>query len=174
VALNLEKKKDIVSELNKVVADSLSIVAADYSGLTSVEMANFRAKARESGVALKIVRNTLAKRAFSGTKYECLSDTLIGPIILAFANEDPGATARLVRDFSKEHDNLVVKSLSLGDTALESSSLDAVANLPTRDEAIAKLMSVMQAPIAKFVSTLAEPHAKLVRTLAAVKDSKEA
>lgn len=173
MTLKLDDKKAIVAEIADVANQALSVVAADYRGLTSAQMTDLRAKARETGVNLKIVRNTLARRAFTGTAYECLNDSLVGPVILAFANEDPGATARLMRDFGKEHDQLNVKSLSLGGTALEPQQLEAVANLPTRDQALAQLLSVMQAPIAKFVRTLAEPHAKLVRTLAAVRDKKE-
>lgn len=173
MTLKLDDKKAIVAEVADVANQALSVVAADYRGLTSAEMTDLRAKARETGVHLKIVRNTLARLAFTGTPYECLNDSLVGPVILAFADEDPGATARLMRDFGKEHDQLNVKSLSLGGKALDAQQLEAVANLPTRDQALAQLLSVMQAPIAKFVRTLAEPHAKLVRTLAAVRDKKQ-
>ena len=131
------------------------------------------AKARETGVYLKVVRNTLAKRAVAGTEYECLTDALVGPTVLAFSQEDPGAAARLIKDFAKDHDALEVKALAIGGVAYDAKDIDILAKLPTRDEAIAQLMSVMQAPVAKFVRTLNEVPGKFVRTMAAVKDKKQ-
>lgn len=171
--LNLKQKQAIVSEVNTVAKSALSVVVADYRGLTSAQMTDLRAKARQSGVSLRVVRNTLAKRAVEGTDFECVKEVLTGPMLLGFASEEPGATARLLRDFAKENDKLQVKALSLGGTLIDGSQVDVVANLPNKEEAIAKLMSVMQAPIAKFVRTLAAPHTKLVRTLVAVKDQKQ-
>lgn len=173
MALGLKQKTAIVAEVEAVASKALSVVAADYRGLTSAQMTELRAKARETGVQLKVVRNTLAKRAFESTNYACLNDVLVGPVLLAFAEEEPGATARLLRDFAKANEALEVKALSLGQGLIEKSQLEVVASLPTRDEAIAKLMSVMQAPIVKFARTLAEPKAKLVRTLMAVRDKKQ-
>jgi large subunit ribosomal protein L10 len=121
-----------------------------------------------------VVPNTLARRAFAGTNYECLNETLIGPTLLAFTDNEPSAAARLLRDFAKGDDKLVVKSLSLGKGLIDKSQLNAVASLPTKDEAIARLAMVIQAPITKFVRTLAEPHSKLVRVFAAVRDKKRA
>jgi len=137
------------------------------------EMTALRVKARETGVYLKVVRNTLAKRAVEGTEYECLSDSLVGPTILAFSQADPGAAARLIKDFAKDHDALEVKALAVGGVAYEAKDIDVLAKLPTRDEALAQLMSVMQAPVAKFVRTLNEVPGKFVRTVAAVKDKKQ-
>jgi len=125
-------------------------------------------------VQIRVVKNSLARRAFDETGFACMNDTLVGPMILGFSQEDPGGAARIMKAFSKEHDKLIVRSLSLGDTVLDASQLDKVASLPTRDQAISMLMSVMKAPVEKFVRTLAEPHAKLVRTVAAVRDAKEA
>lgn len=173
MALRLEQKKQIVAEISDVANQALSVVAADYRGLTSPEMTELRAQARKAGVTLKIVRNTLARRAFADTPYEGMVDQFVGPTLLAFAAEEPGATARLIRDFAKEHDRLEVKVLSLGGQVYDKSQLDAVACLPTRDEALAKLLSVMQAPIVKFVRTIREPHAKLVRVMTAVRDKKQ-
>jgi len=136
-------------------------------------MTNLRLKARETGVYLKVVRNTLAKRAVAGTEYECLTDALVGPTVLAFSQEDPGAAARLIKDFAKDHDALEVKALAIGGVAYDAKDIDILAKLPTRDEAIAQLMSVMQAPVAKFVRTLNEVPGKFVRTMAAVKDKKQ-
>jgi large subunit ribosomal protein L10 len=173
VPLNLEDKRAIVVSVNAAASEALSAVVADYRGLSVAEMTNLRLKARETGVYLKVVRNTLAKRAVAGTDYECLTDALVGPTVLAFSQEDPGAAARLIKDFAKDHDALEVKALAIGGVAYDAKDIDILAKLPTRDEAIAQLMSVMQAPVAKFVRTLNEVPGKFVRTMAAVKDKKQ-
>jgi large subunit ribosomal protein L10 len=173
VPLNLEDKRAIVVSVNAAASEALSAVVADYRGLSVAEMTNLRLKARETGVYLKVVRNTLAKRAVAGTDYECLTDALVGPTVLAFSQEDPGAAARLIKDFAKDHDALEVKALAIGGVAYDAKDIDVLAKLPTRDEAIAQLMSVMQAPVAKFVRTLNEVPGKFVRTMAAVKDQKQ-
>lgn len=172
--LKLNDKKEIVAEVAEVASSAVSVVAAEYRGLTAAEMTQLRASARkaQANVDLRIVRNTLARIAFTGTEYECLNDSLTGPILLAFSSDEPGAAARLMRDFAKDHDKLNVKAISLGGQLYDKSHLDAVAKLPTKSEAIARLMSVMQAPITKLVRTMAEPQAKLVRLLAAVRDTK--
>ena len=172
--LNLEDKQAIVASVNAVASEALSAVIADYRGLGVSEMTDLRKQARDSGVYLRVVRNTLARRAVEGTEYECLQDSLVGPTVLAFSQEDPGAAARLIKGFAKEHDALEVKALSVGGKLYDASDIDVLAKLPTRDEALSMLMSVMQAPIAKFVRTLNEVPGKLVRTVAAVKDQKEA
>jgi len=174
VALNLEQKKAVVAEVSEIASTALSVVAAEYRGLTVEELTELRIKSREAGVQIRVVKNSLARRAFDETGFACMNDTLVGPMILGFSQEDPGGAARIMKAFSKEHDKLIVRSLSLGDTVLDASQLDKVASLPTRDQAISMLMSVMKAPVEKFVRTLAEPHAKLVRTVAAVRDAKEA
>ncbi len=171
--LNLEDKRAIVVSVNAAASEALSAVVADYRGLSVAEMTNLRLKARETGVYLKVVRNTLAKRAVAGTDYECLTDALVGPSVLAFSQDDPGAAVRLIKDFAKDHDALEVKALAVGGVAYEAKDIDVLAKLPTRDEAIAQLMSVMQAPVAKFVRTLNEVPGKFVRTMAAVKDKKQ-
>jgi large subunit ribosomal protein L10 len=173
VPLNLEDKRAIVVSVNAAASEALSAVVADYRGLSVAEMTNLRLKARETGVYLKVVRNTLAKRAVAGTEYECLTDALVGPTVLAFSQDDPGAAARLIKDFAKDHDALEVKALAIGGVAYDAKDIDILAKLPTRDEAIAQLMSVMQAPVAKFVRTLNEVPGKFVRTMAAVKDKKQ-
>ncbi len=172
--LSFEKKQALVAEVSEVARQAHSAVAAEYRGLTVAEMNELRAKARESGVYLRVVKNNLAKRALEGTDFECMRDSLVGPLLLAFSQEDPGSAARVVKNFGKEHKLLEAKIVAVGGEALPGSELDRLASLPTRDEAIAQLMSVMKAPIEKFVRTLNEPHAKLVRTIAAVKDQKEA
>ncbi|WP_111658271.1 50S ribosomal protein L10 [Isoalcanivorax indicus] len=171
--LNLEDKRAIVASVNAVAAEALSAVIADYRGLTVSEMTELRQKARETGVYVRVVRNTLAKRAVEGTEYECLNDALVGPTILAFSQEDPGAAARLFKDFAKDHKLLEVKALAVGGVAYGAQDLDILAKLPTRDQALSTLLSVMQAPIAKFVRTANEVPSKAVRVIAAVKDQKQ-
>jgi len=172
--LNLENKREIVASVNEQAATALSAVVADYRGLTVGEVTELRAKARESGVYLKVVRNTLLRRAVEGTEFECLQDSFVGPTVLGLSLEDPGAAARLFKDFAKQHDKLEVRALAVGGQVYGPQDIDVLAKLPTRDEAISMLMSVMQAPVAKFVRTLNEVPGKLVRTVAAVKDSKAA
>ena len=173
MVLRLDDKKVIVAEVADVANRALSAVAAEYRGLTVGELTELRSKARAAGVYLRVVRNTLARRAIEGSSFSCMQEILVGPLLLAFSNEDPGAAARLVRDFAKDHDKLVVKALSVGGKLLSANDLDALANLPTREQALATLMSVMLAPVTQFVRTLAEPTAKFVRTVAAVRDQKE-
>ena len=152
MALRLEQKQQIVAEVNEVAASALSAVIADYRGLTVAEMTEMRVKARESGVYLRVVRNTLAKRAVEGTEYECLNDAFVGPTLLAFSQEDPGAAARLIKEYAKDFAELEVKALSIGGLLLSADQLDQVAKLPTLDQARSMLMSVMQAPVVKPVS----------------------
>ncbi len=173
MALNLEQKKTIVAEVAEIAASAYSAVAAEYNGLSSNQMNALRAKAREQGVYLRIVKNTLARRAVEGTSFECMQEGLVGPLVLAFSLEDPGAAARVLQDFVKGNEKLQVKVVSIGGKLLGPGDLDRLAKMPTKDQAIALLMGVMKAPVEKFVRTLAEPHAKLVRTVAAVRDAKE-
>jgi large subunit ribosomal protein L10 len=174
MALTYSKKKEVVAEVNAVANEALSAVGAEYRGLTVEQMTRLRVEAHKSGVFLKVVKNSLAKLALKGTDFECMNDSLVGPIILAFSMDDPGAAARIVKDFAKDNDKLVVKMLSVGGDLLPASDLSKLASLPTRDQAIAILMGVMKAPIEKFVRTLAEPTTKMVRTLDAVRAQKDA
>ena len=174
MALNLEQKKAVVAEVNEAAKTAHSAVAAEYRGLTVEEMTDLRVKAREGGVVLKVAKNTLVKRAVEGTEYECMTESLTGPLLYAFSMEDPGAAARLVKDYAKEHDHLVAKLVAVGGELYDASELERLSSLPTYDQAIAILMGVMKAPIEKFVRTINEPHTKLVRTLAAVRDAKQA
>lgn len=174
MALRLDDKKAMVAEVAAVAATAQSVVAAEYRGLTVTQMTDLRAKARKSGVYLRVVKNTLARKAIAGTAFECVGKSLKGPLILAFSKDDPGAAARLVKTFAKDNDKLKPTVLSLGGTSLTAKDLDKVASLPTKQQALSQLVGVIQAPISKFVRTLAEPHAKLVRTIAAVKDQKAA
>ena len=174
MALNIEQKKAVVADIAGIAAVAHSAVAAEYRGLTVEQMTDLRRKAREGGVFLRVAKNTLVRRAVEGTEFECMQDGLTGPLIFAFSQEDPGAAARLVKDFAKDHDRLVAKLIAIGGELLDSSDLDRLANLPTKDQALAILMGVMKAPIEKFVRTLAEPNTKMVRTFAAVRDAKQA
>ena len=174
MALSFEQKKAVVAEVAEAAQSAHSAVAAEYRGLTVEEMTDLRVQAREGGVVLKVAKNTLVRRAVEGTEFECLQDGLTGPLLFAFSMEDPGAAARLVKDYSKSHDSLIAKLVAVGGELYDSTELNRLANLPTRDQALAILLGVMKAPIEKFVRTLAEPHTKLVRTVAAVRDSKQA
>lgn len=172
MTLTLAAKKVVVEEVSQVASSAISAVVANYRGLTVNQMTELRAKARAAKVYLRVVPNNLTRRAFEETDFACLSDHLKGPLFVALSTEAPGDAARLLKDFSKGNDKLEVKALSLSGKVYDVSHLDFVASLPTRDEALAKLLYVMKAPVEKFVRTLAEPHAKLVRTVAAIKDTK--
>ena len=174
MALRFEDKQALVAEVHAVAATAQSVVAAEYRGLTVAKLTELRAKARNSGVYLRVVKNTLARRAVAGTQFECVGNSLKGPLVLAFSKDDPGAAARLVKAFAKDNDKLVTTLLSLGGSVLSAKELDKVANLPTRDQALSMLLGTLKAPITKFVATVAAPHTKLVRTIAAVKDKKQA
>ncbi len=167
MALKLEDKKALVKEVNAVAGDSVTAVAAEYRGLSVSEMTVLRKEARDAGVYLRVVKNTLARRAVEGTDFECMKDTLKGPILLAFAKDDPGAAARVIKNFAKEHDALQAVSLSVGGLLLPGSDLTKLAELPTLDQARAMLLGVMVAPMGTLVRTLAEPSAMLARTLSA-------
>jgi len=173
VVLKLEDKKTIVNEVTEVAKQAVSLVAAEYSGLTVAQLTGLRKSARESGVYMRVVRNTLARRALEGTQFACIQQELSGPLVLAFSKEHPGAAARIIKAFIKENEKLKVKALALDNQLLPREALDTLASLPTREEAIAQLMHVMKAPITKLVQTLAEPHAKLVRTIAAIRDARQ-
>ena len=174
MALNFEQKKAVVAEVADAANKALAAVAAEYRGLTVKEMTELRAQARQDGVFLKVAKNTLVRRAVEGTEYECMQDSLTGPLLFAFSMDDPGSAARLVKAYSKDHDKLITKLVAVGGELYDASELERLSSLPTYDQAIAMLMSVMKAPVEKFVRTLAEPHAKLVRTVAAVRDEKQA
>ena len=174
MALSFESKKTIVAEVSTVAAGALSAVAAEYRGMTVDQMTELRVNARKEGVYLRVAKNSLVKRAVEGTEFECMQDSLVGPLIMAFSQEDPGAAARLIKDFSKTNDKLIARVIAIGGEVLPIEQLEALSKLPTRDQAIAILMAVMKAPVEKFVRTLNEPHAKFVRTVAAVRDQKEA
>lgn len=174
MALSLEEKKQIVAEVAAVAANARSAVAAEYRGLTVEALTQLRARARTEGVYLRVVKNTLARRAVEGTAFECMQPGLAGPLVLAFSREEPGAAARLVQDFAKQHKQLKAQLVAVGGQLMDASALDRLASLPTREQALSQLLAVLQAPIVKLMRTLAAPHTKLVRTLIALKDRNEA
>ncbi|MFC0269025.1 50S ribosomal protein L10 [Kushneria aurantia] len=161
--LGLEDKKAIVAEVSETAGQALSVVVADSRGVNVAAMTALRKQARENNVQLRVVRNTLARRALQGTSWECLNETFVGPSLLAFSLDHPGAGARLFRDFAREQPKFEVKALAYEGEYIEAANIDRLASLPTRDEAIAKLMSVMKEASA----------GKLVRTLAALRDQKQ-
>ena len=172
--LKLEDKQAMVAEVGAVAAKAQSVVAAEYRGLTVSQMTELRSKARAQGVYMRVVKNTLARKALSGTAFEAIGPKLKGPLVLAFSRNDPGAAARVVKDFAKGNEKLIAMLISLGGAVLSGKDLDKVASLPTREQALAQLLGVMKAPIEKFVRTLAAPHTKLVRTIDAIRAQKAA
>jgi large subunit ribosomal protein L10 len=172
--LNFAQKEAVVAEVADVAQSAYSAIGAEYRGLTVAQMTEFRTKARAAGVYVRVVKNTLARRALADTEFACMSDALTGPLVLAFGQEDPGSVARVAKDFAKEHDKFQVRMIALSGQLLEPSELDKVAKMPTYDEAISMLMGTMKAPIQKLTTTLNEVPGKLVRTVAAVRDAKEA
>ena len=174
MALNLEDKKALVAEVAEVAAKAQSVVAAEYRGLTVGQMTELRAKARKQGVYMRVVKNTLARKALAGTSFETVGPKLKGPLVLAFSKDDPGAAARVVKDFAKANEKLVATLVSLGGQVLPGGDLDKVASLPTREQALSLLLGVLKAPVQKLAGTLAAPAAKLARTVAAVRDQKQA
>ncbi|GAB6048845.1 50S ribosomal protein L10 [Methyloparacoccus murrellii] len=174
MALRLDDKIAVVEEVSAIAAKAHSAVAAEYRGLTVGQLTDLRRNARASGVYLRVVKNTLARRAVEGTEFQCMQEGLVGPLILAFSLEDPGAAGRLIADFIKTNDKLVVRLVAVGGKQYGPTGLERLSKLPTKDQAIAILMGTMKAPVEKFVRTLAEPHAKLVRTIAAIRDQKQA
>src|SRR5687767_14126124 len=172
--LNLEDKKVLVAEVTEVAKTALSVVAAEYHGLTVTQMTDLRAKARAQGVYMRVVKNTLARKALAGTAFETVGPKLKGPLVLAFSKDDPGAAARVVKAFAKDNEKLVATLVSIGGQVLSAKDLDKVASLPTRMQALSQLLGVLKAPIQKFVGTLAAPNQKLVWTFVAVRDAKQA
>ena len=166
MALRLEDKQALVEEVNAIAASALSAIAAEYRGMSVAQITELRAKARSQGVYVRVVKNTLAKRAVEGTEFACLRETLKGPLILAFSREDPGAAARVFKDFAKGNDKLVTKAVAIGGALYGPADLDRLASLPTLDQARAILLGVLQAPATKLVRTLAEPPALVARVLA--------
>ena len=170
--LNLAQKQEIVEATNSQLANSTSVIVADFRGMTVSDMTRVRKQARDSGITLRVIRNNLVLRAAEGTPHECIKEVLTGPSIIAFSDADPGASARLLKKVQEEIGTIEIKGISLGGPLIAASELAAVAALPTKDEAIARLLSVMKAPLSKMAQVLQAVPSKLVRTLVAVKDQK--
>lgn len=173
MALNRNEKAVVIEEVSAEVAKAGSIVIAEYRGLTVEKITQLRKQARESGVYLRVLKNTLVRRAVQGTPYEGLSDRMVGPLMYGIS-EDPVAPAKLLADFAKANDQLVVKGGAMPNSVMDAAGVQALATMPSRDELLAKLLGTMQAPVATFVRTLNEVPTKFVRGLAAVRDKQEA
>jgi large subunit ribosomal protein L10 len=167
MSTSVEAKQAIVAEVAEVAATAQSAIAAEYRGLTVGEMTKLRVAARKSGVYVRVVKNTLARRAIQGTSFECMKGSLKGPLVLAFSREDPGAAARVFKGFAKDHEKLVTVALSIGGELYPASDIDRVAALPTLNDARSSLLRALMAPMSQLVRTLAEPGAMLARTLKA-------
>ncbi|TNF36343.1 MAG: 50S ribosomal protein L10 [Gammaproteobacteria bacterium] len=174
MALGLEDKKAIVADVNETASQALSLVIADARGVTVSHLTALRKKARETNVRVQVIRNTLAKRAVAGTEFECVQGVLTGPSLFGFSMEDPGAAARLFKDFAKDVEQFQIKALSVGGQLLDAKQIDVLATLPTREQALATLMAVMKAPVEKLARTMNEVPTKGVRVIAAVRDQKQA
>jgi len=173
LSLNLQQKEAVVAEVAKQVAGAQAIVLAENRGMAVADMTKLRAKARESGVYFRVVKNTLVRRAVSGTPFEKLSDRMVGPLAYGIS-PDPVAVAKVLNDFAKGNEKFVITAGALPGQMMTAKDVAALAGLPSREELIARLLGTMQAPIAKFVRTLNEVPGKFVRTLAAVRDAKQA
>ena len=165
MSLTLEQKQAVVAEVAAVAAAAPAVIAAEYSGLNVAEMTALRRSARDAGIYLKVVRNTLARRALEGTQFDCMRGTLTGPLLLAFSNEEPGSAAKVISDFAKENKKLVVRLVSLDGRLLDSTDIERVASLPSLNQARSMLLGLLQAPLGKFLRVLSEPEAKLLRLL---------
>ena len=172
MSLNLDDKKTVVAEVSAEVANAQSIIVAEYRGLGVVDLTALRANARKTGVYLRVVKNTLVRRALAGTPFEGLSAKLVGPLIYGIS-KDPVAAAKLLNDFAKGNDKLAIKIGAMPNYVMDVAGVKALATMPSREELLSKLLGTMQAPITQFVRTLNEIPTKFVRGLAAVRDAKE-
>ncbi len=172
MGLNLEQKKAVVSEVSQTLSEARAAILAEYRGLTVAEMSSLRSAARDNGVVVRVVKNTLARRSVAGSDFECLTDHFVGPLIMA-TSEDPVALAKVVTEFSKSHDVLRVTAGAMEGSLIDDQTVKELARLPGREELLATLVGTMRAPIDKFVRTLNEVPSKFVRTLTALRDSKE-
>ena len=173
MALNLESKKVIVDQVGTTASNALSLVIADARGVNVTHMTILREKAREQNIEIRVVRNTLAKLAFKGTDFECVSEVLTGPSLFGFSMEDPGAAARLFKEFAKDNDKFEVKALSISGQLLDNGKIDDLAKLPTLEQALGQLACVTLAPITKLVRTFNEVPTKVTRVVGAVRDKKQ-
>ena len=171
MGLNLEQKQAVVAEVAAQLAKAQAVIVAEYRGLDVARVTQLRAKARKSGLYLRVLKNTLARRAVKGTPFEQLSDQMVGPLMYGIAS-DPVAGAKVIAEFAKENELFVIRGGAMANTKMSDKDVKALALLPSREELLAKLMGTMQAPVAKLVRTMNEVPGKFVRTLAAYRDSK--
>ncbi len=172
MGLNLEEKQAVVAEIGAQVAQAQAIVVAEYRGLGVAAMTDLRKQARGSGVYLRVLKNTLARRAVAATPFAGLSDKLVGPLAYGICS-DPVKVAKVLQDFAKDNDKFVIKAGALANLVMSAKDVANLASMPSREQLIGKLLGTMQAPIATFVRTLNEVPSRFVRTLAAVRDQKE-
>ncbi len=172
MTLKLEDKKQIVAELSSIATAAIAAGAAEYRGLTVAEMSKLRDQARTKGIYFKVIRNTLARRALENSAFACMLEVLNGPVVLAFAKEEPGAVALLFKEAASDNDKLQVRALALGGKLYPAEALTTIAALPNREQALTRLVSVLKMPIVQLARTLAEPYAGLVRVLASVGQQK--
>ena len=172
MGLNLEQKKAVVAEVSAQVATAQAIIVAEYRGLEVGVMTDLRAKARKSGVYLRVLKNTLVRRAVKDTPFDKLAEKMVGPLVYGISS-DPVANAKVLNDFAKANDKFVIKAGGMPNSVISAKEVTALANMPSRDQLLATLLGTMQAPVAKFVQTLNEVPGRFVRTLAAVRDQKE-
>ena len=165
MALNLAQKKEVVAELANVAAKAHSLVASEYAGLTVSQLTELRKKARQSGVFIRVAKNTLVSRAVDGTDYACVKDTLSGPLLYAFSTEDPGAAGRLIKEFAKANDKLKPRLVAIGGKAYPGTHVDVLASLPTREQALTMLVSLLAQPATMLVRVLAEPASQVARVI---------
>ncbi len=173
MGLNRQEKADMIKEISEIVADTEGLVIAEFRGLTVDAATQLRAEARKKGVKLRVLKNTLARRAVQGTPFEGLSDQFVGPLVYGFSS-DPVSAAKVMSDFAKTNQKLVIKAGAMPNNVLDVEGVKQLASMPSREELLAKLMATMNEPVAKFVRTLNEVPARLTRTVAAVRDAKQA
>lgn len=171
--LNIEEKKQIVKEVNADLMVTVSVAVASYRGLTVAEMSELRNAAKQHNVRLRVIRNTLARRAVVGTDFECLTPSFEGPTLLAFSEAELSTPAKVLGDFDEDHEHLQVRALSLGGQLYGPEDVKRIATLPTKEEALSQMMALMLAPVQKLAQTLQAVPARLVRTVAAVRDQKQ-
>ena len=173
MSLSIDQKKAVVSEAVQIFSVAQAAVLAEYRGLSVAEITELRSEARNNGVDIRVVKNTLARRGVSGTPFECLSDHFVGPVLISSAG-DPIAVAKVVSKFAKDHGALKIMVGAMNGDLIDKSTIQMLANMPSRDELLATLVATMNAPLEKFVRTLNEVPGKLVRTMAAYRDSRQA
>jgi large subunit ribosomal protein L10 len=173
MALNLSQKEEVVAELAQVAKGALSLVAAEYAGLTVSQLTDLRKKARANGVFVKVAKNTLVARAVEGTDYQCVQDALSGPLLYAFSKDDPGAAGRLVKEFAKAHEKFKPRLVAIGGKAYPGTHVDVLASLPTREQALSMLLNVLVQPATMLVRVLSEPASQIARVTQRVAESKQ-